>query len=164
MDIKLESPAQSMHGKTSKDSDCYYYVTSRGKQKYRKREETYQKNQSPRQKWNSLAFSAAHKQIRLLWSDENQVAQITQDWKDAMRIGPQNKPYEDAKGWKFALLQEQWKSEHPFETWYEAYLQDISAKAAEKTASEDTSDYMLRHQIEILSAQIEELRSRLNNR
>ncbi len=81
-----------------------------------------------------------------------------------MRIGPSNQTYPDAKGWKFAMLQVDWKAEHPFETWYEQYLAEISQKAAEKTASEDTSDYMLRHQAEILEAQAAELRAKLKAR
>ena len=149
------------HGKMSKNDPGYFYVTQKGEQYFRKREEKYQRNQSPRQKWNSLAFGYAHKQIRQLWSSDELIEQVNQEWQNAHKIGPNNRPYPDAKGWKFAMLQADWKAEHPFETWYEQYLAEISQKAAEKTASEDTSDYMLRHQAEILEAQAAELRAQL---
>ena len=112
----------------------------------------------------SIAFTYAHLQIRQIWSNQQQLDQVTQEWQAAMRIGPSNQTYPDAKGWKFAMLQVDWKAEHPFETWYEQYLAEISQKAAEKTASEDTSDYMLRHQAEILEAQAAELRAKLKAR
>ena len=162
--VQTDSPAMLMHGKTTKSSRGYYYEGVRGQQLYRERNETYQKVQSPRQKWNSLAFSFAHKQIRILWTTQEQIDQVTQQWQAAMKIGPNNRPYPDAKGWKFAMLQVEWKAEHPFEAWYEQYLAEISQKAAEKTASEDTSDYMLRHQAEILEAQAAALRAQLKAR
>ena len=149
------------HGKMSKNDPGYFYVTQKGEQYFRKREEKYQRNQSPRQKWNSLAFGYAHKKIRQLWSSDELIEQVNQEWQNAHKIGPNNRPYPDAKGWKFAMLQVDWKAEHPFETWYEQYLAEISQKAAEKTASEDTSDYMLRHQAEILEAQAAERRAQL---
>ena len=149
------------HGKMSKNDPGYFYVTQKGEQYFRKREEKYQRNQSPRQKWNSLAFGYAHKKIRQLWSSDELIEQVNQEWQNAHKIGPNNRPYPDAKGWKFAMLQVDWKAEHPFETWYEQYLAEISQKAAEKTASEDTSDYMLRHQAEILEAQAAALRAQL---
>ena len=149
------------HGKMSKNDPGYFYVTQKGEQYFRKREETYQRNQSPRQKWNSLAFGYAHKKIRQLWSSDELIEQVNQEWQNAHKIGPNNRPYPDAKGWKFAMLQVDWKAGHPFETWYEQHLAEISQKAAEKTASEDTSDYMLRHQAEILEAQAAELRAQL---
>ncbi len=149
------------HGKMSKNDPGYFYVTQKGEQYFRKREEKYQRNQSPRQKWNSLAFGYAHKKIRQLWSSDELIEQVNQEWQNAHKIGPNNRPYPDAKGWKFAMLQVDWKAEHPFDTWYAQYLAEISQKAAEKTASEDTSDYMLRHQAEILEAQAAALRAQL---
>ncbi len=62
------------------------------------------------------------------------------------------------------MLQQQWKVEHPFEQWYDEYLAEISATATEKTSSEDVSDYMLRHQAEILEAQAAALRAQLKAR
>ena len=162
--VQNDSPVVLMHGKSTKTSRGYYYEGVRGQQLYREREETYQKKQSPRQKWNSLAFSFAHKQIRILWSTQEQINQVTQEWQAAMKIGPNNRPYPDAKGWKFAMLQVEWKVNNPYEAWYEQYLAEISQKAEEKTASEDVSDYMLRHQAEILEAQAAALRAQLNAR
>ena len=57
--IGTANPVESVQGKlTSKDSG--YFYTRNGKQFYRTREENYQQNQSPRQKWNSAAFAYAH--------------------------------------------------------------------------------------------------------
>ena len=89
---------------------------------------------------------------------------VTQEWQTAMKIGPNNRPYPDAKGWKFAMLQVEWKVNNPYEAWYEQYLTEISQKAEEKTSAEDVSDYMLRHQAEILEAQAAALRAQLKAR
>lgn len=158
------SPVAKVHGKTKKESPGYYYVDKAGNQFYRDRVEGYQRNQSPRQKWNSLAFGAAHKQIRELWNTDERIAQVTEEWNAAMRIGANNCPYSDPKNWKFAMLQHEWKVEHPFEQWYTEYLAEISATATEKTSSEDVSDYMLRHQAEILEQQAAALRAQLKAR
>ena len=49
-----------IHGKLSGKSSGYFYLSKQtGKTYYREREEGYQKNQSPRQKWNSAAFAYA---------------------------------------------------------------------------------------------------------
>jgi len=157
------SPVALIHGKTRKNNKGYFYVTPFGDQKYRERPENYQQQRSPKQLWHTQSFVWAHQQIREIWQNPQARKQVEKDWKDAMRRDENGKLYKEAKGWKYALLQRQWKTEHPFEAWYEAYLQDIATKAAEKTASEQTSDYMLRHQIDILQAQINDLRSRLNN-
>ena len=161
--VTTASPVALIHGKTRKKSRGYYYVTPHGDQKYRDRPETYQQKRSPKQLWHTESFVWAHEQIREIWENPQARKQVEQDWKNAMRRDEQGKVYKDAKGWKYALFQRQWKTEHPFEAWYEAYLQAIAAKANEKTASETASDYMIRHQIDILLAQVEDLRSRLNN-
>ena len=85
------------HGKMSKNDPGYFYVTQKGEQYFRKREEKYQRNQSPRQKWNSLAFGYAHKKIRQLWSSDELIEQVNQEWQNAHKIGPNNRPYPDAK-------------------------------------------------------------------
>lgn len=160
--VTTASHIQILHGKTSRHDKGYYYETSKGRQKYRTRQEDYQQNRSPKQKWHTLSFVWAHAQIRLLFADPQSVKQIERDYRAAMRRTPDGKVYVDAKGWKFAMLQQQWKTEHPFEPWYEEYLQNISAVAAEKTESESTSRYMLQHQIDLLMQQVNDLRSRLN--
>lgn len=46
-----------LHGKISSTSNGYFYMSKKtGKMYFRSREEGYQKNQSPRQKWNCAAF------------------------------------------------------------------------------------------------------------
>lgn len=160
-DVSNASHIQILHGKTSKHDRGYFYETPFGKQKYRTRKEGYQKNQSPKQKWNSLAFAWAHAQLRALLAEPEQVKQIKLDYRAAMRRTPNGKVYADAQGWKFAMLQLQWKSEHLYEQWYADYLQTVQQRAAEKTASEQTSDYMLRTQIANLSAQLDSLKAQL---
>ena len=159
--VENELPVHLMHGKLEKKSRGYYYVTPDGKQKYRTREENYQQNRSPKQKWHTASFVWAHQQIGLLWQDPQQRKQVEADWKQAMRLTPDGKRYPDPKGWRFAMFQMQWKEEHPYETWYADYLQNITETAERKTAAADTSDYMLRHQIDILTARLEDLRARL---
>ncbi len=164
MKVSNDSSILIRHGKEGKNSKGYFYEGPQGQQLYRKRQEDYQQKQSPKQKWNSLSFAAAQKQLTPLWKNEQQAELIVREWKDAMRIGPGNRPYPTAKGWKLAMLQKQWKIEHPFEAWYEQYLAEISQKAEEKTSTEEVSDYMLRHQAEILEAQAAALRAQLKAR
>lgn len=148
----------AFRGKMSKKANGYFYVTKKERQYFRLREETYQKNQSPRQKWNSLAFSYAHKQIRQIWTDQEQIDQVTLEWNQAKRIGPNNRTYTDPKDWKFVMLQQQWKNDNPFDAWYEAYIQDFAAKVAEKTSSETVSTRTLLRQADLLEAQAQALR------
>lgn len=164
MKVTNDDSIQIRHGKAGKTSGGYFYEGSRGQQLYREREENYQQKRSPKQRWNSLSFTYAHKQIRQIWSNQEQIDQVTQEWQAAHRIGPSNQTYPDAKGWKFAMLQVEWKLNNPFEAWYEQYLAEIAQKAEEKTSAEDVSDYMLRHQAEILEAQAAELRAQLKAR
>ncbi len=164
MHVNNEDSILIKHGKESKQSKGYYYEGPRGQQLYRNREETYQQKRSPRQRWCALAFTFAHRQICQIWNDPEQIKQVTAEWKEAHRIGPNNQTYPDAKGWKFANLLIQWKMDNPFEAWYEQYLAEISQKAQEKTSTEEVSDYMLRHQAEILEAQAAALRAQLKAR
>jgi len=161
--VENELPVRLLHGKPERKSKGYYYVTPDGRQKYRTRNENYQQNRSPKQKWHTASFVWAHQQIGLLWQDPQACAQIEADWKQAMRRTPDGRFYPDPKGWRFALFQQQWKEEHPYEQWYEDYLRTVSESAERKTAAETTSDYMLRRQIDILTAQLEELRARLDH-
>ena len=57
-EIKTSSGIEQIHGKTNGLDSGYFYMRN-GKQFYRTREENYQKNQSPRQQWNSAAFKYA---------------------------------------------------------------------------------------------------------
>ena len=56
--IETTSAINQIHGKTNGRDRGYFYMRN-GKQFYRDRDETYQQNQSPRQKWNSAAFAYA---------------------------------------------------------------------------------------------------------
>lgn len=149
---------KTFRGKMSKKSEGYYYVTKKNRQYYRLREETYQKNQSPRQKWNSLAFGYAHKRVRQIWTNQEQIDQVTLEWTEAKRIGPNNRTYSEPKEWKFVMLQQQWKQDNPFDAWYEAYIQDFAAKIAQKTSSETVSTRTLLRQADLLEAQAKALR------
>ena len=51
-EIIASSGIEQIHGKTNGRDSGYFYMRN-GKQFYRTREENYQKNQSPRQQWNS---------------------------------------------------------------------------------------------------------------
>ena len=112
--IGTANPVESVQGKlTSKDSG-YFYVRN-GKQFYRTREENYQQNQSPRQKWNSSAFAYAHKQLRAIESDDTQTTQMNTDYEMAKHIAPNGKSYSTAHAWKFNCLIHEYKQANPFE-------------------------------------------------
>ena len=64
-EIVTSSGIDRIHGKLQKRDDGYFYVRN-GKQFFRSREENYQKNQSPRQKWNSAAFAYANRELAKL--------------------------------------------------------------------------------------------------
>ena len=116
--IGTANPVESVQGKlTSKDSG-YFYVRN-GKQFYRTREENYQQNQSPRQKWNSAAFAYAHKQLRAIESDASQTAQMNADYAAAKHLAPNGKSYPTAHAWKFNCLLCEWKQTNPFEEFQE---------------------------------------------
>ena len=163
-DVTSATHIHMLHGKTHKHDRGYFYETANGKQKYRTRREDYQQNRSPKQLWHTQSFVWAHAEIRTLFADTEQVKRIEHAYRLAMRRTPDGRAYMDAKGWKFAMLQLEWKQNHPFEQWYETYLQQLSQQAAEKTASEDTSEYMLRRQIEALTNQLNSLKSQLANK
>ena len=105
-----------LHGKISSTSNGYFYMSKKtGKMYFRSREEGYQKNQSPRQKWNSAAFAYAHKQLRAIEADAEQTAQMQAEYKATKHIAPNGKSYTTAHAWKFNSLLWKWKREHPFE-------------------------------------------------
>ena len=83
------------------------------------------------------------------------------NWVENKKKGPSGKLYYTPARRQIAILQSQWKLDHPFEQWYEAYLANISQEAERKTASESTSQYMLKQQIKALHAQLAELEKRL---
>lgn len=112
--IRTSNPVESIQGKLG-GTDSGYFYTRNGKQFYRTREENYQQNQSPRQKWNSAAFAYAHKQLRAIELDVAQTAQMNADYDAAKHLAPNGKSYPTAHAWKFNCLLYEYKQSHPFE-------------------------------------------------
>ncbi|MBR5678444.1 MAG: hypothetical protein IKX20_09970 [Paludibacteraceae bacterium] len=112
--IETSDPINHISGKLGGNSSGYFY-TRNGKQFYRVREEGYQANQSPRQKWNSAAFSYAHKQLHAIEADAELTAQIQKEYETAHHKAPNGKSYSTAHAWKFNLLLYEWKNANPFE-------------------------------------------------
>ena len=103
----------NVHGKLKKSDKGYFYVRN-GKQFYRNREETYQKKQSPRQKWNSEAFAYANRQLALLKSSPELEQQLLQDYEESNHIAANGKEYPTLWAWKFNSLLFEYKQAHPF--------------------------------------------------
>ena len=111
--IGTANPVESVQGKLTRKDSGYFYIRN-GRQFYRTREETYQANQSPRQKWNSAAFAYAHRELRKIESDETQKSQMHQDYEAAKHIAPNGKSYTTAHAWKFNCLIHEYKQANPF--------------------------------------------------
>ena len=111
--VTTSSGIEQIHGKTYGLDRGYFYMRN-GKQFYRERDEDYQKNQSPRQKWNSAAFKYANSQLKLLTSPEAK-AQLAADFEAASHIASNGKTYITPWAWKFNSLQYDYKQSHPFE-------------------------------------------------
>lgn len=111
-EIKTSSGIDEIRGKTDGRSRGYFYMRN-GKQFYREREETYQQNQSPRQKWNSAAFAYANSQLKLLTSLEAK-SQLEADFEAAQHIASNGKTYKTSRAWKFNSLIHDYKQSHPF--------------------------------------------------
>lgn len=116
--IRTSNPVESIQGKLG-GADSGYFYTRNGKQFYRTREENYQQNQSPRQKWNSAAFAYAHKQLRAIESDVAQTAQMNADYAAAKHLAPNGKSYSTAHAWKFNCLLCEYKRENLLEEFQE---------------------------------------------
>lgn len=105
-----------LHGKMSSKSNGYFYMSKKtGKMYFRSGEEGYQKNQSPRQKWNSAAFAYAHKQLHAIESDIELTAQMNAEYNAAKGKAPNGITYTTAYAWKFNSLLYEWKTANPFE-------------------------------------------------
>ena len=111
--IIASSGIEQIHGKTY-NRDRGYYYTRNGRQFYRERDEDYQKNQSPRQKWNSAAFKYANSQLKLLTSPEAK-AQLEADFEAAHHVASNGKTYTTVRAWKYNSLIHEYKKSHPFE-------------------------------------------------
>lgn len=104
-----------LHGKISSTSNGYFYMSKKtGKMYFRSREEGYQKNQSPRQKWNSAAFAYAHKKLHAIEANAEMTVQMEADYKLAKHKAPNGKEYTTAHAWKFNSLLWEWKKANPF--------------------------------------------------
>ena len=105
-----------LHGKMSSTSNGYFYMSKKtGKMYFRSREEGYQTNQSPRQKWNSAAFAYAHKQLHAIEANTELTAQMNADYEAAKGKAPNDKTYTTAHAWKFNSLLWEWKQANPME-------------------------------------------------
>ena len=111
--IETSDPINNISGKLSGSSSGYFYHRN-GKQFYRTREENYQANQSPRQKWNSAAFAYAHKQLQAIEADAGLTEQMVKEYETARRKAPNGKSYSTAHAWKFNTLLYEWKLSNPF--------------------------------------------------
>lgn len=81
-----------LHGKMSSTGNGYFYIFKKtGKIYFRSREEGYQKNQSPRQKWNSAAIAYVHKQLHAIEANTELTAQTESDFKTAQGKAPNGK-------------------------------------------------------------------------
>ena len=105
-----------LHGKMSSTSNGYFYMSRKtGKMYFRSHEEGYQKNQSPRQKWNSAAFAYAHKQLHAIETNAELTAQMNADYEAANGNAPNGKTYTTAHAWRFNSLLWEWKQANPME-------------------------------------------------
>ncbi len=110
--VETASAINQIHGKTNGRDKGYFYMRN-GRQFYRTRDESYQKKQSPRQKWNSAAFSYANSQIKLITSPEAKT-QLEADFEAANHIASNGKKYTTVRSWKFNSLLYDYKQSHPF--------------------------------------------------
>ncbi len=109
-------PSSFIHrisGKLNK-SDSGYFYTRNGKQFYRSREESYQKNQSPRQEYNSRVFAYANAYMAEHYGTPEGKAQLKAEFEAAQHIGTNGKTYTTAWSWKFNSLQYDYRQSHPF--------------------------------------------------
>ena len=102
-----------IHGKI-KSTDSGYFYARNGKQFYRTREEFYQKNQSPRQKYNSDVFAYANSHMAQHYGTPEGKAQLKIEFEAAHHIGSNGKTYATPWSWKFNSLQHDYRQSHPF--------------------------------------------------
>lgn len=163
--VILNPIVAAFHGKIAQNEPGYFYKTKTGRTFYRRRNEDYHKKPSLRQIWNSQAFAWAHRQLNAILADSEANEHMTIDWRAAHKMNPaRNKRYERAQDWKFAMLQLQWKDEHPFEEWSNEYIRQQVALSEEKTEKENVSTYALKNQIKALQDQLFALTQKLNER
>ena len=112
-EIKTSSGIDEIHGKFQGTDSGYFYMRN-GKQFFRTREETYQKNQSPKQKYNSDAFSYANSYMAQHYGTSETKTQLKAEFESAHHIASNGKTYSTPWSWKFNSLQHEYKQTHPF--------------------------------------------------
>ena len=113
-EIDTSSAINAIKGKTNSKDSGYFYIRN-GKQFYRTREETYQKNQSPKQKYNSEAFAYANSYMAEHYGTSEKKTQLVAEFEAAHHIGSNGKTYATPWSWKFNSLQHEYRQSHPFE-------------------------------------------------
>lgn len=117
--VITSSGIDTIRGKTEGRSRGYFYQSKiTGKTFYRERDETYQQNQSPRQKWNSAAFRYANAQLKQIITPEAK-AKMQTDFETANHLASNGKSYATARAWKFNSLLYEYKQAHPFDGGHE---------------------------------------------
>ena len=111
--IETNAAINKIQGKTNGKDPGYFYIRN-GKQFYRTREETYQKNQSPRQKYNSNAFAYANSYMAEHYGTPEGKTQLRAEYEAAHHIGSNGKTYGTPWSWKFNSLQFEYKQSNPF--------------------------------------------------
>ncbi len=114
-EIDTTSAIQMIHGKLKKADPGYFYMRN-GRQFYRDREETYQQNQSPKQKYNSEVFAYANAYMAQNFGTPERKAQLKAEYEAANHIGSNGKTYGTPWSWKFNSLQFEYRQSHPFES------------------------------------------------
>ena len=112
-EIDTSSAINQIHGKTNGKDSGYFYMRN-GKQFYRSREETYQQNQSPKQKYNSEVFAYANAYMAQNYGTPERKAQLKAEYEAANHIGSNGKTYGTPWSWKFNSLQFEYRQSHPF--------------------------------------------------
>lgn len=112
-EIESTSAIDLIRGKFKKADAGYFYMRN-GKQFYRDRAETYQKNQSPKQKYNSEAFAYANRQLAQLKASPESEAQLSAEYEASNHIASNGKTYNTLWAWKFNSLLHDYKTQHPF--------------------------------------------------
>jgi hypothetical protein len=112
-EIITSSGIDKISGKLNGRDSGYFYMRN-GKQFYRTRDETYQKNQSPRQEYNSRVFAYANAYMAEHYGTPEGKAQLKAEFEAAQHIGTNGKTYTTAWSWKFNSLQYDYRQSHPF--------------------------------------------------
>ena len=113
-EVETNAAINQLHGKPNGKDPGYFYMRN-GKQFYRTREETYQQNQSPRQKYNSEVFAYANDYMAQHYKSPEGKARLNAEFEAAKHIGTNGKTYTTAWSWKFSSLHYEYRQTHPFE-------------------------------------------------